>query len=50
VSKKKIFESHKATKKLTDATRASIWKNPAVLQLVSDCKIRVDGKFVEFLE
>jgi len=50
VSKKKIFESHGITMNLSDVTKAGIWKKPAILQLVSDGKIRVAGKYIEFLE
>ena len=49
VSKKKIFESHGVTINLSDVTKAGIWKKPAILQLVSDGKIKLTRKHIEFL-
>ena len=49
VPKKKIFESHKVTKDLSDMTKSTMWKHPAIKQLVSDEKIKLHTRYVEFL-
>ncbi|MCL1883801.1 MAG: hypothetical protein FWF81_08640 [Defluviitaleaceae bacterium] len=50
VKKKVIFEQHEVTKNMSDRTKSGIWKKPAILQLVSDGKIRLAGKYIEFLK
>jgi hypothetical protein len=50
VLKKEIFEVSDVTKNMSDRTKSGIWKKPAILQLESDRKIKLAGKYIEFLE
>ena len=50
VEKKKIFDMHDMTSRLSGKTKSVIWKHPAIQQLESDGRIKVHTRHIEFLK